>query len=139
MLIHSSHFQSFLNLGICKEYLIMPRPKSPKKSNGAEVPAVSAGVAPVSTGIGPVETVTSTSAPEGRNAEMKTTLPRNARKPEIVLSESRSKLVPINLEDEIRRLAYLLSERRGFQAGHETEDWLSAEREVLQRYHQQSA
>jgi hypothetical protein len=47
--------------------------------------------------------------------------------------------VPINLEDEVRRLAYLLSERRGFEPGHETEDWLTAEREVRQRYHQQSA
>ncbi|HUO17886.1 MAG TPA: DUF2934 domain-containing protein [Verrucomicrobiae bacterium] len=53
--------------------------------------------------------------------------------------EARGNVVPINLEDEIRRLAYLLSERRGFEPGHEREDWLAAEREVLQRYRQQSA
>jgi len=52
-------------------------------------------------------------------------------------SEGRSNVVPINLEDEIRKVAYLLSERRGFAAGHEREDWLAAEREVLQRYRQQ--
>lgn len=73
--------------------------------------------------------------PEPANPEIRKT----TRKPEIVKTESRSNLVPINLDDEIRRLAYLLSERRGFEAGHETEDWLAAEREVHQRYHQQSA
>jgi len=52
-------------------------------------------------------------------------------------SEGRGNVVPINLEDEIRKVAYLLSERRGFAAGHEREDWLAAEREVLQRYRQQ--
>ena len=62
-----------------------------------------------------------------------------AAKPEIVKSDTRANLVPINLEDEIRRLAYLLSERRGFEPGHESEDWLTAEREVRQRYHQHSA
>jgi hypothetical protein len=44
--------------------------------------------------------------------------------------------VPINLEDEIRRRAYKLSQHRGFASGHETEDWLRAENEVLQRYRQ---
>jgi hypothetical protein len=58
---------------------------------------------------------------------------------ETVRSETRGTVVPINLEDEIRRLAYLLSERRGFAPGHENEDWLTAEHEVLQRYRQHSA
>jgi hypothetical protein len=58
---------------------------------------------------------------------------------EAVKTEHRSNVVPINLEDEIRRLAYLLSERRGFEPGHENEDWLAAEHEVLQRYRQHSA
>jgi len=60
-------------------------------------------------------------------------------RPEIVKTESRANLVPINVEEEIRRLAYIFSERRGFVAGHETEDWLNAEREIRERYHQQSA
>ena len=73
--------------------------------------------------------------PEVKKAEMRATV----RKPEIVKSEARANLLPINLEEEVRRLAYLFSERRGFAAGYETEDWLNAEREVRQRYHQQSA
>lgn len=62
-----------------------------------------------------------------------------SRKAEAVRAESRVTLVPINLDDEIRQLAYLISERRGFEPGHETEDWLAAEHEVLQRYNRQSA
>jgi len=58
---------------------------------------------------------------------------------EIVKTEPRANLVPINVEEEVRRLAYLLAERRGFEPGHESEDWLAAEREVRQRYRQQSA
>ena len=65
--------------------------------------------------------------------------PKNSRKPAIVKTETRANLVPINLEDEVRRLAYLLSERRGFEPGHEAEDWLAAEREIHQRYRQQTA
>ncbi len=61
------------------------------------------------------------------------------RKFEVTKADSRGTVVPINLEDEIRRRAYELAERRGFQGGSETEDWLAAEREVLQRYRQQSA
>lgn len=64
---------------------------------------------------------------------------KTTAKPEIVRTDSRANLVPINLEDEIRRLAYLLSERRGFEPGHEADDWFTAEREVRQRYHQHSA
>jgi hypothetical protein len=60
-------------------------------------------------------------------------------KPEIVKSEARATIVPINVEEEIRRLAYLMSERRGFEPGHEADDWFAAEREIRQRYHQHSA
>jgi hypothetical protein len=74
------------------------------------------------------------------NPEPQKTEPKKAtRRPEIVKTEPRANLLPINLEEEVRRLAYLFSERRGFESGHETEDWLNAEREVRQRYHQQSA
>jgi len=64
---------------------------------------------------------------------------RGSRGPEAVQTESRSNLVPINIEEEIRRAAYLLAEKRGFEPGHETEDWLVAESEVMRRYHLQSA
>lgn len=33
-------------------------------------------------------------------------------------------------EDMIRTTAYLLAERRGFDPGHELEDWLAAEQQV---------
>jgi hypothetical protein len=57
---------------------------------------------------------------------------------EVVKTESR-RVVPINLEDEIRRRAYELYQQRGGRSGSEAEDWLSAEREVRQRYHQQQS
>lgn len=70
----------------------------------------------------------------------KTTLRKKiAAKPEIVKSEVRANIVPINVEEEVRRLAYLMAERRGFEPGHEAEDWFAAEHEVRQRYHQHSA
>ena len=61
------------------------------------------------------------------------------RKLEIAKPEPRKNVVPINLEDEIRRRAYELYEQRGSSAGHEAEDWLRAESEVRQRYHHRSA
>jgi len=69
----------------------------------------------------------------------KTVRKKIAAKPEIVKSELRSNIVPINVDEEIRCLAYLMAERRGFEPGHEADDWFAAEREVRQRYHQHSA
>lgn len=64
---------------------------------------------------------------------------KETRRLEVVKNDSRPNVLPINLEEEIRRRAYELSENRGFAAGHEAEDWLNAEQEVLLRYRQQSA
>jgi hypothetical protein len=66
------------------------------------------------------------------------------RKLEVVKTEPRKNVVPINrtpvnLDEEIRRRAYELYQQRGGAPGGEAEDWLNAEREVLKRYHQQSA
>jgi hypothetical protein len=71
------------------------------------------------------------------------------RKLEMVKTEARKNIVvpikrvpgnlPGNLEDEIRRRAYELYQQRGTASGSEAEDWLTAEREVMQRYRQQSA
>jgi|SRR5271165_362587 len=115
----------------------MPRPKSPKKNHSAEELASSSTTTPVTSPSNgsPATIAAEPAAAETRKTEMKTATPRKARKPQIV----KSNLVPINLEDEIRRLAYLLSERRGFEPGHETDDWVMAEREIQERYHQQSA
>jgi hypothetical protein len=121
----------------------MSKPKFPKKSNGVKESAfVTNTPPPISdTKVGPVEPVVAalSGAEPGKTETKKAEVKKAARKPEIVKAEPRANLVPINLEDEIRRLAYLLSERRGFEAGHETEDWVNAEREIRQRYHQHSA
>ena len=52
-------------------------------------------------------------------------------------AETRKNIVPINLEDEIRRRAYELWEQHGCVDGHENEHWLVAEREVRERYQTQ--
>jgi|SRR5579871_92623 len=87
----------------------------------------------------PLETASAVAAEittaEVSPAEARTVVRKSTRKPELLRTDSRSNLFPINLEDEIRQLAYLLSERRGFEPGHETEDWLKAEHEVMDRYH----
>ena len=58
---------------------------------------------------------------------------------EVRKPEPRKNVIPINLEEEIRRRAYELFVQRQPGSGSEAEDWLNAEREVMQRYHQQSA
>jgi Protein of unknown function (DUF2934) len=126
---------SFLNLGACKEYPIMAK-KSPVTSKQkapiadsipvASNPAVASPATPAVPVVQPTVTATET-----RKAE--------PRKLEIVKNDARKNIVPINLDDEIRQRAYELAERRGFVEGLENEDWLAAEREVLQRYRQQSA
>jgi hypothetical protein len=115
----------------------MAKPKFPKKSNGVkEITSAASGAAPLSdVNLASADASAAATADETRKPEPRKT----ARKPEIVRTEPRANLVPISLEDEIRRFAYLLSERRGFEPGHEAEDWLTAEREIRQRYHQQSA
>lgn len=116
----------------------MAKPKSPKKNTelSPAVPPVATSTPISNTNVGTAEAgVPLVAAPATKKTETK----KATRKPEIVRSDSRATIVPINLEDEIRRLAYLYSERRGFEPGHETEDWLTAEHEVMQRYHQHSA
>jgi Protein of unknown function (DUF2934) len=142
MLFIHQQFQSFLNLGGCKEYSIMAKAKFPKKNNGLKetVPPTGNPATPSDTNFRTAEALAAVTVPgTGKSETGKTETKTPARKPEIVRTEPRANLVPINLEDEIRRLAYLLSERRGFEPGHEAEDWTAAEREIRQRYHQQSA
>lgn len=119
----------------------MAKVKLPKKNNisKASIPNPTTFVPTPDTNIGPSSAMTSVVAAAPVTEPVKTETKKTARKPEIVRSEPRANLVPINLEEEIRRFAYLLSERRGFKPGHEAEDWLAAEHEVRERYHQQSA
>jgi hypothetical protein len=127
---------SFLNLGICKEYPNMARAKSTsggksnrtsKEKNGVNNPA----------GIPDVNAVAAETASGVNKPENKTTA--EPRKFELRKTEPRNNVVPIKLEDEIRRRAYELYRQRQPGAGNEAEDWLTAEHEVMQRYHQQSA
>ncbi len=82
-----------------------------------------------------VKAVAAAPAPAEAKPDVKIT-PETRKKFEVVKTESR-RLVPINMEDEVRRRAYELYQQRGAVSGHESEDWLAAEREVQQRYHQQ--
>lgn len=69
-----------------------------------------------------------------------TALPETAseiREVRRAMPDARKNIVPINLDDEIRRRAYELWEQHGHEPGHENEHWLLAEREILARYHAQ--
>jgi hypothetical protein len=117
----------------------MAKAKSPKKTNGKEtVTPTSVGLPVSDTSVTPAEAIAA--APQAEtNAIRKTATKKAAPKPELVRNDARATVLPINLDEEIRRFAYLLSERRGFAPGHEAEDWLAAENEIRQRYHQQGA
>jgi hypothetical protein len=80
-------------------------------------------------------------AAEPSPIENKTTAEIKAepRKLEVVRNETRKNILPINLEDEIRRRAYELYQQRGNRSGSEAGDWLTAESEIRQRYRQHSA
>jgi hypothetical protein len=72
-------------------------------------------------------------------AEPEVRIVSETRKFDLHKTEPRKNVVPINLEEEIRRRAYELFQQRGQASGNAAEDWLTAEREVMQRYHQQRA
>jgi hypothetical protein len=122
----------------------MAKPKPPKKNHEAnekesKETLISAVPPMPGADVTPAESVPVATAAVTATEPRKIMARKTTRKPEIVKTESRSNLIPINIEDEIRQLAYLFSERRGFTPGHETEDWLAAEHEVMERYHQHSA
>jgi uncharacterized FlgJ-related protein len=64
---------------------------------------------------------------------------KRVTKPLQAVAEPKKNVFPINLDEEIRKRAYELYAERGYISGYENEDWLTAEREVLSRYQQQSA
>jgi hypothetical protein len=110
-LIHQ--FDSLLNLGICKEYPIMARAKTPRNNAGKQ-------------------DRTNVTTPDTPVAQPDITSEvRGVRK---VTPEIRKNVVPINLDEEIRRRAYELWEQQGHELGHENEHWLLAETEILARY-----
>ena len=108
-LIHQ--FDSFMNLGTCKEYLHMAKAKTSRVSGSATNKQV----------IQMPEPGTTPTAP--------------------AVSETRKATAPvsIDLQGEIRRRAYELYEQRGCAPGFEHEDWAQAEREILARQNQQQS
>jgi Protein of unknown function (DUF2934) len=73
-----------------------------------------------------------------RNGTPRTSAPEAA--PAVTSPEVKQNASHVDLEAEIRRRAYELYAQRGYVSGHENEDWIVAEREVLARYNlQQSA
>ncbi len=46
---------------------------------------------------------------------------------------SGGKIISPSLEEQISRRAYELYEQRGREHGHDNEDWVKAEREILQK------
>jgi hypothetical protein len=109
-LIHQ--FDSFVNLGICKEQSYMAKAKTPRSTVTRSKQVIQ--------------------MPEPGTATVTTTVPSETRKT--------SAPVSIDLQGEIRRRAFELYEERGRVHGFEQEDWAQAEREILARHnHPQSA
>jgi len=61
----------------------------------------------------------------------------SATSPEISKNVSAPSPTPIDLQAQIRQRAYELYVEQGCIAGHETEDWIKAEREILAQLSQQ--
>jgi hypothetical protein len=133
-------FDSFLNLGICKEYPNMARSKSTSggKSNRTNTSNEQTNTgSPANIPDGKTVAAANTS---GEIAAEATKVTSEPRKLQVVKTEPRKNVVvPIKLEDEIRRRAYELYLQRGTASGSEAEDWLTAEREVRQRYQKQQS
>jgi hypothetical protein len=109
-LIH--YVKPFLELGICKEYRMARKTNGNTTTNRSK--KTGASVPPAAVEV----------APEVGKDVRKNTKPSN--------------LVPVNLEEEIRRRAYeLYLQRRGTAGGDENQDWLLAEREIRLRYGRQ--
>ncbi len=83
----------------------------------------------------PVAPVNAALAPDTTGGEKG----KSKAQPRIVKSAPRPSMVPFSLEQEIRRRAYELYEQRGPSSGTETDDWLVAEREILERYQEHRA
>jgi hypothetical protein len=141
----AEQINSFLDLGICKEYPNMAKSKSisSSKANRTNTNLKEEQTNPGSpTSLPDVKTAGS-QTPAEIAAEARVT--PGSRKLEAVKTEPRKNVVvpinrvPNNLEDEIRRRAYEIYLQHGPGSGSEAEDWLTAEREIKQRYHQQSA
>jgi len=147
----AQQLNSFLNLGECKEYPIMARSKSilgSKTSLTTTTQDKDKVKEQTVTGNGVNSPDLNAAARKMEPAELRPEAPKakvtppakvtpEQRKLEVMKNEHRKNVVPINLEDEIRQRAFELYKQRGSGSGSEAEDWLTAEREVRQRYRQQ--
>jgi hypothetical protein len=127
--------------------------RSSKVDPAANVAAANPIVKPVVQGVKPSEQVAAIAKTESKRAlKTEATASGNAGKIDTIAKpganknnfgvhnpDPRKNFAPTNLEDEIRRRAYELFQQRAPGSGSEAEDWLTAEREVTKRYHQQSA
>lgn len=119
-------------------------PVVPKMNNIAATESEIAPVVTAQVSGASADSIAKAEHPAGSNGSSESKGNSEGRKFEVMKSEvtktdSRKNLVPINLEDEIRRRAYELYEQRGAASGNEAGDWFTAEREVQQRYRQQTA
>jgi hypothetical protein len=71
---------------------------------------------------------------------------KRTRKPKLVTSSPKVKVVPVqkvslstDLQEAIRSRAYSIFEQRGREHGHDLDDWLIAEAEVVGKAFAQSA
>ena len=110
-----------------------PNPQQqPNNSSPANIPEVNA----VAAGTTVAEVAAEVKAnPEPRKMAVVRSEPRKNGSPNL----GPINLVPINLDDEIRRRAYELYQQRGTASGSEAEDWLTAERVIKQRYRKQQS
>lgn len=69
----------------------------------------------------------------GTGSRKKTVTTKQPLTPQAVPA-ARKNVVPINLDDEIRRRAYELYLERGSAPGSERDDWMLAEQQIRQRY-----
>ena len=73
---------------------------------------------------------------ERRAAERRTpqkAAPRITPKPSSFTGEGRADVSPDELRKLISEAAYYRAKQRGFEPGHELEDWIQAEAEVMRR------
>jgi hypothetical protein len=117
----------------------MAKAKSPSGKRKDETPVNNTVVNTAAVAPPPAAARAETVAAPAPAPVMKANGSREPAKLSVVKTDPRATVMPINLEEEIRRRAYELSEHRGFTSGHEADDWLVAENEVLQRYRQHSA
>jgi len=95
---------------------------------------------PEATPVAPVEAAVVPVASVGENGKSRAkSHSASQSRPEIVKAAPRPSVVPFSLEEEIRRRAFELYTQRGASSGSETDDWLVAEREILDRYQEHRA